>query len=61
MWAADKGNKKIVAMLLAKGANMNLTNGRGQTAASFAHGPDQSDILEILQKASMNTKLSAAN
>ena len=61
MWAADKGNKKIVAMLLAKGADMNLTNGRGQTAASFAHGPDQSDILEILQKASMNTKLSAAN
>jgi hypothetical protein len=36
MWAAEKGNEKIVALLLAKGANVNVENWKGQTASSLA-------------------------
>ena len=61
MWAAAKGNKELVALLLAKGADPNLTNGRGQKAANFARGPNESDILEIFYQASVTAKLNAAN
>lgn len=61
MWAVEKGNRKIVGLLLAKGANVNLANGRGQTAASFARGPNESDVLQMLQKASTTAQLTAAN
>jgi len=61
MWAVEKGNKKLVAQLLAKGANVNLINGRGLAAASFARGPEESDILEILQKASTTGEFNSAN
>lgn len=40
MWAAEKGNEEVVRLLLSKGANANVKNGRGKTAADLVRRQD---------------------
>lgn len=58
MSAAAKGNEKIVALLLEKGANVNLKNGRGETAADVARKriEDRTKILRMLANVPSTTQ-----
>jgi hypothetical protein len=63
MSAAAQGNEKIVALLLAKGANVDIKNGRGETAATVAakRNGDRSKILQVLAKARNVAELGVTN
>jgi hypothetical protein len=62
MNAAAKGNEKIVKLLLDKGANPNVKNGRGETAADIARKREdgRSTVLQLLERASSSTEATAA-
>jgi hypothetical protein len=62
MWAASKGNEKIVGLLLANGANPKLQNGRGETAVSLARrqSGDRSKLVAMLTGAPRRPELSVA-
>ena len=47
-WAADKGYKDVVELLLDKGAKTNLTDFSGHTPLSLAHKPGNIEIVNML-------------
>lgn len=51
MLAAVSGNRDLVALLLERGANPQLTNKRGESALSFARRKNHEDIVRLLEQA----------
>lgn len=51
MFAALRGNKNLVSLLLSNGADANLSNARGETALSFAQKKGHAEVADLLAKA----------
>jgi ankyrin repeat protein len=49
MWAAGYGSRETVELLLARGADVSLTDERGKTAGVIAEETGHRDIAELLK------------
>jgi len=48
--ACSTGQKDVVELLIAKGADMNAKNNKGQAALSLAKEQGHEEIVELLRK-----------
>jgi ankyrin repeat protein len=49
-WAARKGYKEVVELLIAKGADLNAKTKNGNTALDLAIQYNQSEIADLIRK-----------
>ncbi|WP_181303957.1 ankyrin repeat domain-containing protein [Rufibacter sp. XAAS-G3-1] len=49
MYAASKGNKEIVELLLSSGADVNATDGGGNTVLTAAKESQNSEIIMLIE------------
>ena len=47
-WGAMKGKKKVVALLILKGANLNAKTNKNLTPLNLADNNFQNDVAELL-------------
>jgi len=56
-WACDRGNVKILELLINKGADVNITDSDGQTPLHYASSCCHSDIVKLLLDEKANPTL----
>jgi len=49
MYAASKGNREIVELLLASGADVNATDGEGNTVLTAAKESKNSEVITLIE------------
>ena len=54
LWAADKGRKEVVELLLAQNADVNARDTAGETPLQIAVLNDQMEVAELLLAAKVN-------
>ena len=57
MWAAAEGQVEVVKLLLKHGADLSLKDVDGDTAESFATQKNHTDVVKILQAATLKLKV----